>query len=324
MYNTGDLGRWSSEGTLEFFGRIDDQVKVKVRLKSNCPMTRPDTDAGFPCRIRRRVGGHAGKWINLSFCAMSLTHTVRPARKSTPRPLCSSTQSYGVLLPRCLSMWQQSKRPLGSRSPITPCLPAGFPCQSYPRTCTVLVYPVTPLLIVDMHRNGKIDKRALRERALAKIQQEKEEVNEKLAVAYVEDCNSSTHSSTTASPVASPPSDKSDPNGSQKQLAYEEVSVTETQVNPWDGYEAEEIPEKTQGKVVRNLRHQIFSLYRRLFGIVFVTNVAILIATLVRFKEVNADHIGLIVVANLFCAILIRNEDVINIIFSVVCSVPSS
>ena len=33
MFNTGDLGRWRPDGTLEHLGRIDDQVKVKVRSK---------------------------------------------------------------------------------------------------------------------------------------------------------------------------------------------------------------------------------------------------------------------------------------------------
>ena len=31
MFNTGDLGRWREDGTLEHLGRVDDKVKVKVR-----------------------------------------------------------------------------------------------------------------------------------------------------------------------------------------------------------------------------------------------------------------------------------------------------
>lgn len=31
MFNTGDLGRWNDQGELEHLGRLDDQVKVKVR-----------------------------------------------------------------------------------------------------------------------------------------------------------------------------------------------------------------------------------------------------------------------------------------------------
>ena len=30
MFNTGDLGRMLPDGSLEHFGRVDDQVKIKV------------------------------------------------------------------------------------------------------------------------------------------------------------------------------------------------------------------------------------------------------------------------------------------------------
>ena len=93
--------------------------------------------------------------------------------------------------------------------------------------------------------------------------------------------------------------------------------------NLWDGYENDTLPRKTHGRVVRNLRHQIFSLYRRLFGVVFVVNMAILIAIFVK-GGTNAQELGLIVVANLFCAILMRQDYVINVFFTICCAVPSS
>lgn len=34
MFNTGDLGRWLDNGTLESLGRLDDQVKIKVSALS--------------------------------------------------------------------------------------------------------------------------------------------------------------------------------------------------------------------------------------------------------------------------------------------------
>lgn len=30
MFNTGDIVRWREDGSLETFGRMDDQVKIKV------------------------------------------------------------------------------------------------------------------------------------------------------------------------------------------------------------------------------------------------------------------------------------------------------
>ena len=104
--------------------------------------------------------------------------------------------------------------------------------------------------------------------------------------------------------------------------SYSSASVLE-KGNVWDGYLEDDIPDKTQGWLIRNLRHQIFSLYRRLFGVIFVTNMAVFIATLVR-DEANPSHLALIVVANLFCAILMRQDHVINTFFNVFCAVPSS
>lgn len=73
---------------------------------------------------------------------------------------------------------------------------------------------------------------------------------------------------------------------------------------PWEGYEKDVLPEKKQGKTVRNLRFQVFSLYRRLFGCVFITNMAIFVVILVR-GGVNSQHLGLITLANLFVAMFV-------------------
>ncbi|THH21034.1 hypothetical protein EW146_g431 [Bondarzewia mesenterica] len=111
----------------------------------------------------------------------------------------------------------------------------------------------------------------------------------------------------------------SSPSSSSSDISPSEVEKG----NVWDGYLDEDLPDKTQGRFIRNLRHQVFSLYRRLFGIVFVTNMAVFIATLVR-HETSAQHLALIVVANLFCAILMRQDHVINAFFLVFCAVPRS
>lgn len=100
------------------------------------------------------------------------------------------------------------------------------------------------------------------------------------------------------------------------------VGSSVEKANAWDGYLDDPLPEKTQGHIFRNVRHQIFSLYRRLFGVIFVVNIAILIAIFAR-GGANAQELGLIVVSNLFCAVLMRQDYVINAFFTVFCAVPS-
>lgn len=96
----------------------------------------------------------------------------------------------------------------------------------------------------------------------------------------------------------------------------------EDQTYMWSGYLEDELPEKSQGRAMRNLRHQIFYLYRRLFGVVFLTNFGIFIAVIV--QGANSRQIGQIVLANLFVAILMRQDYVIDAFFTVLTAVPSS
>jgi len=99
-------------------------------------------------------------------------------------------------------------------------------------------------------------------------------------------------------------------------------SSLEDQTHIWADYQHAILPEKTQGRFVRNLRHQIFYLYRRLFGVVFLTNLAIFINVAV--KGANAATLGKIVIANIFVAILMRQDYVIDAFFTVFTAAPSS
>ncbi|KAK0482251.1 hypothetical protein IW261DRAFT_1467023 [Armillaria novae-zelandiae] len=96
----------------------------------------------------------------------------------------------------------------------------------------------------------------------------------------------------------------------------------EKQMNPWDGYENDEMPEKVQPRLVRNLRLQAFSIYRRFFSVVFITNMGIFISYAIR--GYNSQKVALLAVSNLFIAILMRQELVINTLFAVACAVPQS
>ncbi|THU93214.1 hypothetical protein K435DRAFT_820333 [Dendrothele bispora CBS 962.96] len=113
-------------------------------------------------------------------------------------------------------------------------------------------------------------------------------------------------------------------------------SRTEKALLSWDGYLDDPLPDKTQGHVLRNLRHQIFTLYRRLFGVVFIVNMSIFIATLVQGSG-NIPHLGEIVIANLcfrlidsssssssFAVTVTGQDYVINAFFDVFCAAPSN
>ncbi|SJL05089.1 related to integral membrane protein TmpA [Armillaria ostoyae] len=98
--------------------------------------------------------------------------------------------------------------------------------------------------------------------------------------------------------------------------------IDEKLSNPWDGYEDQDVPRKTQSRPVRNLRLQIFTVYRRLFSVAFIINMAIFISYAVR--EYSSRKVAEVTVANLFIAVVMRQDYVINAIFYALSSVPQS
>ncbi|KAJ8515449.1 hypothetical protein ONZ45_g7122 [Pleurotus djamor] len=91
----------------------------------------------------------------------------------------------------------------------------------------------------------------------------------------------------------------------------------------WEGFQDEEIPDKIHGHWLRNLRFQLLSMYRRIFGVVFIVNMSIFIAFLVR-RRPNSKELGEIVIGNFFAAVLMRQDYVINAFFAVFTAVPLS
>lgn len=61
MFNTGDLGRWLPDGTLEHLGRVDDQVKIK----------------GFRVELD---GVSAAMQVSQGFSVLNQTSLIRPRR----------------------------------------------------------------------------------------------------------------------------------------------------------------------------------------------------------------------------------------------------
>ncbi|KAI0770264.1 nonribosomal peptide synthetase 12 [Fomes fomentarius] len=296
MFCTGDLGRWHENGELEHLGRVDDQVKVK----------------GF----RVELDGVSA--------AMQTCATVKNATA-----LLIGSELWGFVTPDSVNV----DAVIAAASLVQPYY--AVPTQYI----TLNDFPYTS--------NGKIDKRTLRQMALDKVEKAKAEKEQAAIVAKKAAFYSPSPYdgklltdvlSNLSQPAPVYQMDMKEKSGtivavqektatnSSSSISTPEKSEASASIeagNAWDGYLDDELPEKTQGHYLRNVRHQIFSLYRRLFGVVFITNMAVFVATLVK-GGANAKELGLIVVSNLFCAILMRQDYVINAFFTVACAVPSS
>ena len=71
------------------------------------------------------------------------------------------------------------------------------------------------------------------------------------------------------------------------------------------------------------LRYQALILYRQLFSIIWLSNVAVLLAVLC-IPSVSLSWLANIALVNLAIAVVIRQDFVINILFAICCSVPRS
>ncbi|KAG6852173.1 hypothetical protein C0991_002473 [Blastosporella zonata] len=283
MFNTGDLGRWLPDGDLEHLGRVDHQVKVK----------------GF----RVELDGVAA--------AMETTAGVKVATA-----ILIAGELWGFYTPKSVS-GDDVKAAITKVQPHY-AVPTYFvSVDSFPETA-----------------NGKIDKRALE--ALAQDSAAVQTITAPEPVVILQatmpetpitqekDSNKSTSSLTTSESFATAKSIPSS-GGTLVSLPLEkkiEPSALENQTSIWAGYEQDILPEKNQARWLRNLRHQIMYLYRRLFGIVFAINLGIFISVAV--KGANSQYIGKIVVGNLFGAILMRQDYVIDAFFVIFTSIPSS
>ncbi|ODA81117.1 hypothetical protein RJ55_04080 [Drechmeria coniospora] len=81
-----------------------------------------------------------------------------------------------------------------------------------------------------------------------------------------------------------------------------------------------DVPEKELPRPVRGLRFRILIVYRFLFGLVGLVNIAALAALLL--LKADPEWLGILTAANLVAAVLVRQDVVINILYKTFCSVP--
>nr|RBQ86387.1 hypothetical protein FVER53263_20296 [Fusarium verticillioides] len=80
------------------------------------------------------------------------------------------------------------------------------------------------------------------------------------------------------------------------------------------------LPDKTLARPLRGLRHRIFIAYRTLFSLIGLLNLAALICVVA--LQLKAEWLGIITAINLVIAVLVRQDAVINILYTIFCSVP--
>ncbi|KAL4865281.1 hypothetical protein BDV12DRAFT_188313 [Aspergillus spectabilis] len=120
-----------------------------------------------------------------------------------------------------------------------------------------------------------------------------------------------------------PQTEKYEEISEKKELRLSAVSTPSS--NSWSSLRKEPLPlpEKKQDKPWRGLRHRIFIVYRTLFSLIWLANIAMLICFLI-IPSIARDHISTIAFANLTVAVLVRQDMVINILYTICCSVPKS
>ncbi|KAK6855653.1 non-ribosomal peptide synthetase [Apiospora arundinis] len=267
MYNTGDLGRWRSDGSLDILGRVDDQVKVK----------------GFR--------------VELDGISASMNSFPGVNRATA---LLVLGEIHGFLEPASIDQ-EALREHLAARQPYY-AVPSHFhKLDALPET-----------------GNGKLDKKALRRMADPSLPTD--------AVILRSSASSSGMSETTTaqgSPAtrSSGTSLKSHNSRSQlTSLSSHSSTIFEEKPAPLDL--TADIPDKKIRKPFRGIVYRIFIVYRFLFSLVGLLNLAALISIFV--IGVDRSWLSTMTAINLALAVMMRQDFVINALYTVCCSVPKS
>lgn len=165
----------------------------------------------------------------------------------------------------------------------------------------VVSIPLTP--------NGKIDKSALRELA----------INQR----PTKDTNSDTESGISPSDLERGiiESKQKGSIGTSSVGSNSTLDVSKEEAQTDFNLQAD-LPAKDRPKFFRNLVHRAFIPYRFLLTLVYVGNIGAIIAMYV--DGINRPWIGYMVAINLLIAVLVRQDMVINALYTLTCSVPTT
>ncbi|KAG6002027.1 hypothetical protein E4U21_003569 [Claviceps maximensis] len=148
--------------------------------------------------------------------------------------------------------------------------------------------------------NGKIDKRCLRDLALAA--EEKASIEKEFR------------------PRSAAGSDQMTLAGSRRSLSSSSTLTVFEEKLDLDI----DLPEKKLPKHLRGVRHRIAIVYRFLFSLVGLLNIGALIALILVRPGIGSEWLATLTAANLVLAVLVRQDAIINMLYSVACSAPKT
>ncbi|KAL1610980.1 hypothetical protein SLS59_000617 [Nothophoma quercina] len=291
MFNTNDIVRWREDGSLETFGRGDDQVKIKG--------FRVELD-GVSATIERYEGVSRA-------AALKIDNSLH-AFYATSEVIDEEALLASVKL--------------------------ALPYYSVPTSWHFV--PAIPLTA-----NGKVDRKVLRDLASTRRARADSAVATTLSVTRVNTALSIQEAQSYLSvalqetslelglkkPESAETELSTPSSGSVKSI----IDIEKGPVIVKTGFSTPDVPDVLSKKKgfhgQRWLRHRAFILYRRFFSVVILANLAvagfILYRKIGQNKRVLAD-LATAAAANLCMAVLMRSEPVVNLLFTVFCSVPTS
>ncbi|KAG8695696.1 hypothetical protein FRC09_008995 [Ceratobasidium sp. 395] len=361
MFNTGDLGKWREDGSLIHLGRADDQVKIKgFRVELDGVSAALEAAEGVTTACALLIGKELVGFIHpdtadieqvKEACARVQPYYARPTRYITLATVPKTAN--GKIDKRALRAMVETPVPVvvttTSDSAKVPDAVVNIETLSPKLQFTPFVAATTKAAEVDVSKRLSVASVNIGS-MWAQLQEspapsQSPQITNESFRPFIEETaslvSSTRKSRQTISSATSRSSLRHDESDSKYDVSKETpgdliatlphltstgavtAAAAEKGGNAWDGYLDDELPEKNEPKVIRNLRHIVFSLYRRLFGVVFIVNMSIFIHALVK-GGLPAKHIGTIVVGNICAAVLMRQDYVLNLIFNIACAVPKS
>ena len=287
MYNTGDLGQWQFDGSIKILGRGDDQVKIKVSgLARNISYSQSALHSDTVAK---------GFRVELDGVTASISNVVGVAKAAT---LMLGGELHAFVYPDTFD-----------ESAVQEHVKKSLPYYAHPSYYHALdTFPLT--------KNGKVDKSALRQLV---------DVGSELGGDSDSTLNSSGSSTAHSGQDVSVIHEKSSIHDLERDSGSLTLKVSNHDLSsPKDEFENLniDVPNKELPQPLRGLIYRILIPYRFLFSVMWIANAAALIAFYL--KGGPRDWISNLVAINLVTAVLIRQDFVINAVYTTCCSVPRS